>query len=125
MTARFDLSGEAALDELLTRPSAADVAEVSRWSGDTLVLGAGGKMGPSLVVRMKRALQAAGRKHRVIAAVRKDRAGVFAAHRDGVDLIECDLLDSATYMRLPDAENVVFMAGRKFGSTGDQPLTWA
>lgn len=119
------ISSELELEERLTRPTEADVQAATQWGGDVMVLGAGGKMGPSLVVRAKRAMQAAGLKHRVIAVVRKDRDGVFAQHTDGVDLIEADLLDPASYDRLPDAPNVVFMAGRKFGSDGDQPLTWA
>lgn len=113
------------LEEFLTRPSARDIAAAAALGGDVLVLGAGGKMGPSLVVRIKRAVQAAGLRHRVIAVVRQDREEAFAAHSDGVDLIETDLLDPESYSALPDAPNVVFMAGRKFGSTGDQPMTWA
>jgi nucleoside-diphosphate-sugar epimerase len=116
---------ETELEELLTRPSSADIASVSSWKGDVLVLGAGGKMGPTLAIRMKRALQEAGSNHRVIAVVRKDREGVFAEHKDGIDLIETDLLDPKSYGCMPDAENVVFMPGRKFGSVGDQPMTWA
>lgn len=116
---------EIALEERLTRPFAQDVEAARNLNGDVLVLGAGGKMGPSLVVRIKRAIQEAGLSHRVIAVVRKDRDGVFAEHKDGVDLVETDLLDPKSYDALPDAPNVVFMAGRKFGSAGDQPMTWA
>lgn len=125
MIAYTEIQDDVQLEELLTRPSAADVEAAATLGGDVLVLGAGGKMGPSLVVRIKRAIQQAGVGHRVIAVVRKDREGAFAAHRDGVDLIETDLLDPSSYQRMPDAANVVFMAGRKFGSVGDQPLTWA
>lgn len=113
------------LEDLLTEPNAADIAAASELGGDVLVLGAGGKMGPSLVVRMKRAIAAAGLKHRVIAVVRKDHEGVFAAHADGVDVVEMDLLESESYARLPDASNIVFMAARKFGSSGEQSMTWA
>ena len=113
------------LEELLTRPSSADIEAAKNLRGDVLVLGAGGKMGPSLVVRLKRAIQHAGLSHRVIAVVRKDHDGIFAAHADGVELVETDLLNPESYAALPDARNVVFMAGRKFGSSGDQPLTWA
>lgn len=125
MIFEHEIRNESELEERLTRPSSADITAVQQWDGDVLVLGAGGKMGPSLVVRMKRAIQEAGLKHRVIAVVRKDRDGAFAAHADGVDLIETDLLDPASYNALPDASNVVFMVGRKFGSVGDQPMTWA
>jgi nucleoside-diphosphate-sugar epimerase len=121
----FDLKNETELERRLTQPSSSDIAAVIQWSGDVLILGAGGKMGPTLAVRMKRAFQEAGLKHRVIAVVRKDSKGIYAPHKDGIDLIETDLLDPASYAKLPDAENVVFMAGRKFGSVNDQPLTWA
>jgi nucleoside-diphosphate-sugar epimerase len=119
------ICSEVDLEELLTRPTAADIEAARHLDGDVLVLGAGGKMGPSLVVRIKRSFQEAGLSNRVLAVVRKDRDAVFAQHKDGVDLIETDLLDPASYARLPDAANVIFMAGRKFGSVGDQPLTWA
>lgn len=125
MITHTDIQNEEQLEELLTRPSAADIEAAAKLGGDVLVLGAGGKMGPSLVVRIKRAIQQAGVKYRVIAVVRKDREGAFAPHKDGVNLIETDLLDPESYDAMPDAPNVIFMAGRKFGSVGDQPLTWA
>jgi nucleoside-diphosphate-sugar epimerase len=42
-----------------------------------------------------------------------------------VETIRCDLLDENQRNRLPDAANVVYMPGRKFGSTGDEGTTWA
>ncbi len=122
---RFLPNSEQELEDCLTRPNAQDVEAARQLNGDVVVLAAGGKMGPTLVGRIHRAIAAAGVPHRVKAVVRKDRDNAFAAYKDGVDVIEADLLDRATYDRLPDAANVVFMAGRKFGSTGDQPLTWA
>lgn len=119
------LQSEIALEELLTRPSAADVAAMKDLDGDILVLGAGGKMGPTLVHRMARAIRSAGVAKRVYAVVRKDRDGSFQQKDDVVKLIETDLLDPASYRSMPDTANVVFMAGRKFGSAGDQPMTWA
>ena len=116
---------ETQLEDLLTTPSARDVAAASELGGDVVVLGAGGKMGPSLVERMRRAIAGAGLKHKVIAVVRNNRAGRFQHVGNGVEVAEADLLDPRSYDVLPDAPNVVFMAGRKFGSTGDQPLTWA
>lgn len=119
------LQSEIALEELLTRPSAADIAAMKDLDGDILVLGAGGKMGPTLVHRMARAIRLAGVAKCVYAVVRKDRDGAFQQQDDVVKLIETDLLDPASYRSMPDAANVVFMAGRKFGSAGDQPMTWA
>lgn len=125
MLTSIDSISEQDLEERLTRPNSEDIAAASRLGGDVLVLGAKGKMGPSLVVRMKRAIQMAGRPYRVIAVVRQDSDGIFAPHADGVDVVETDLLEPASYDALPEAPNVVFMAGRKFGSIADQPLTWA
>lgn len=119
------LQNENELEELLTLPSQLDLEAASQLNGDVVVLGAGGKMGPSLVVRIRRAIQQAGLNHKVIAVTRKDRDGLLARHSRGADVIEADLLNPRTYDTLPDAPNVVFMAGRKFGSVADQPLTWA
>ena len=95
-------------------------------AGDLLVLGAGGKMGPSLVRRAVRAIRTAGGNARVIAAARFTQASLREElERDGARTVSVDLLDSRQVAELPDAANVVFMAGRKFGSTGDAPLTWA
>lgn len=113
------------LVERLTIPSDRDVAAASKLEGDVIILGAGGKMGPSLAVRIGRAIQKAGLKHRVIAVVRKDKDGVFGRFSGHVTVVEADLLDPKGFDALPDAPNVVFMVGRKFGSVDDLPLTWA
>ena len=100
---------ESQLEDLLSQPSDADVEAISRLQGDLLVLGAGGKMGPSLVRRARRAADLAGKEMQVMAPARST----------------VDLTDRAQVDGLPDAANVIFMAGRKFGSTGNEPLTWA
>ncbi|MGH9625055.1 MAG: NAD-dependent epimerase/dehydratase family protein [Bryobacteraceae bacterium] len=120
----MQIRNQAELEDLLTRPSHEDIQAARKFGGDVLILGAAGKIGPSLAIRIKRAIRQAGLSHRVIAVVRKDR-DVFAGHADGIDVVEADLLNSGAWRGLPDASNVVFMVGRKFGSTGDQPLTWA
>lgn len=115
------LADEAALDALLARPSAALVRDMAAVEGDLLVLGASGKMGPSLA-RLARAAST----RRVIAVARfTDPASRRSLDADGIETIACDLLDRAALARLPDAANVVFMAGHKFGSSGDPALTWA
>ena len=119
------ISDERELEERLRTPSAHDVDAASRLQGDVLILGAGGKMGPSLAMRIAQAIQAAGGKHKVIAVVRKDRAGILGAPSSGVQVIEADLLGPDGLDALPDAPNVVFMVGRKFGAESDLPLTWA
>jgi nucleoside-diphosphate-sugar epimerase len=111
-----------ALEELLARPGEALVADLARLDGDILVLGAGGKMGPTLAVMARRAAPA----KRIVAVARFSEAGLREAlERRGVETIACDLLDRAAVERLPQLANVVFMAGRKFGADGDLPLTWA
>ena len=104
---------EAELDEFLSRPSDADRAALAALDGDIVILGAGGKMGPSLVQRARRA--APGK--RIHAVARSPVAGI--------ETLTADLLDRRQLAALPDAPNVIFMAGRKFGSTGNEPLTWA
>ena len=120
------IESEAQLEELLSRPSPADVAFARTLAGDVLVLGAGGKMGPSLARRVRRAGEAAGVPRRVIAASRFSEPGVAESlERDGIEAVPCDLLDPASLDRLPAASDVLFLAGRKFGSAGRPDLTWA
>ena len=120
------LENEADLDACLSAPSAADIACCGRLDGDVLVLGAAGKMGPSLVQRIVRAMAAADVRRRVIAASRfstsSSRSALDAA---GATTIAVDLLDAASVDALPDSPSVLFLAGRKFGSTDNTALTWA
>ena len=117
---------EEQLEELLSRPSAADVAFARALEGDVAVLGAGGKMGPSLARRIRRALGEAGGGHRVLAVARFSEPGLAASlERDGIEPVACDLLDPAQVARLPAVPNVFFLAGRKFGSSDRPDLTWA
>jgi nucleoside-diphosphate-sugar epimerase len=117
---------EAQLEELLSRPSPADVAFAAGLAGDVIVLGAGGKVGPALARRVRRAFNVAGVSLRVVAVDRSsDPALTASLERDGVETIACDLLDPAQVARLPRVQNVLFLAGRKFGSTDRPDLTWA
>lgn len=119
------ISDELDLEARLRTPSGHDIDAARELQGDVLILGAGGKMGPSLAMRMARAIQIAGLKHNVIAVVRNRHAGLLSAPSSGVQVIEADLSDRQSMDALPDAPNVVFMVGRKFGSESDLPLTWA
>jgi nucleoside-diphosphate-sugar epimerase len=117
---------EEELEELLARPSAADVEFARSLEGDVIVLGAGGKMGPSLARRVRRALAAAGNTARVTAVARFSEPGLAKRlEADGIEPIPCDLLDAAEVARLPKARNMLFLAGRKFGSAERPDLTWA
>src|SRR4029079_10320672 len=82
-------------------------------------------MGPTLARMARRASDASGVRRRVIAASRFSAGGEETFTDHGVEAIRCDLLDESGVAKLPDAENVVYMPGRKFGSTGDEPTTWA
>lgn len=112
-----------ALEDFMTTPPPELVADMKTLDGDILVLGVGGKMGPTLARIAKRA---APEGKRVIGVARFSEPGLREAlEQGGVETVPTDLLDRAALERLPKASNVVFMAGRKFGATGDVPLTWA
>lgn len=114
------------LEAALAVPGEADVAMMARLAGDVLVLGAGGKMGPSLARRVSAAAARSGRSRRVIAVSRFSAPGEREAlDAAGVETISCDLLDRDALRTLPDCENVLFLAGRKFGSADRPDLTWA
>jgi nucleoside-diphosphate-sugar epimerase len=120
------LQSEKDLDDWLSAPSEADCAAMRAIQGNLLILGAGGKMGPSLARRACRAADRAGTPKRIVAVSRfSDRAAQRQLQESGIQTIRADLLDFNQIARLPDAENVIFMAGRKFGSAGAANLTWA
>lgn len=117
---------EAQLEDLLATPNEADVDVSRRLAGDILILGAGGKMGPSLAHRIKRAVDAAGVAKRVLAVSRfSSRAARTELEDAGIETIACDLLNRDEVDQLPDCANVLYLAGRKFGSTERTDLTWA
>lgn len=114
------------LDEFMTRPSPEVVRDLAETPGDILILGVAGKMGPTLARLARRALDETGRSGRVIGVARfSDPRGREHLHTVGVETIQADLLDQRALAALPDASNVIYLAARKFGSTGDEPLTWA
>ena len=114
------------LDALLSEPTPLAIETLARLDGDLLLLGVGGKMGPTLARMARRAFDAAGARSRVIGVARfSNPTHEEWLRRHGVETVRCDLLDPAQLERLPDAANVLFMAGMKFGSTGQEALTWA
>ena len=120
------IENERQLIDALSTPSPADVEAASSLEGDLILLGAGGKMGPTLALRARRAAELAGVKRRIIAV---SRFGSDAARQEltsaGIEIIAGDLLDRSQVEALPDIPNVVYMTGRKFGSAGGEGLTWA
>jgi nucleoside-diphosphate-sugar epimerase len=119
------IDSETDLEEVLAQPTAADVECVSRLDGDFLIVGAGGKMGPSLARRLRRALDRAGGGRQVIAASRFSSADARASlEADGIATRVCDLIDPSQIESLPRCPNVLFLAGRKFGTLDRTDLTW-
>jgi nucleoside-diphosphate-sugar epimerase len=116
---------EAQLEAWLSEPTPEVIETLGRLPGDLVLLGVAGKMGPTLARMAKRASDAAGIRRRVIGVARFSDGGQEPLEAHGIETIRCDLLDEDEVAGLPDAPNVIFMAGRKFGSTGDEPLTWA
>ena len=114
------------LEDHLSAPSDEDVAAVSSLDGDILVLGAAGKMGPSLCRLAVRAISEAGLRKRVIAVARFSDTQVRCdLERSGVETVTCDLLEPGALAQLPNVPNVIFMAARKFGTSGSEHITWA
>jgi nucleoside-diphosphate-sugar epimerase len=117
---------EEELEERLSRPSDADVDALRNLDGDLLIIGASGKMGPSLASLARRSAEAAGVRRRVIAVARfreQDAQDRFEAA--GIETVACDLLEPGALEKLPDVPNVIFMAARKFGTAGAEYLSWA
>lgn len=113
------------LEDVLSTPSPDVVDAVRRLHGDILILGVAGKMGPTLAKLARRAADAAGVKRKVIGVdLFKDPAQKKPFEAVGIDTVAADLLDPAQLDALPDAKNVVFMVGFKFGSTGAESLVW-
>lgn len=110
----------------LLQPSSALIADIAALKGDIIILGAGGKMGPALAKLAKHATELAGVKKRIITVSRfseknlKEELNSF-----GIETYEADLLQDDQLDGLPDAENVLYLAGTKFGTTGNEPFTWA
>ncbi|MCG8605884.1 epimerase [bacterium] len=113
------------LNDFMTTPPASVVDAIKKIPGDLLILGAGGKMGVSLAILAKRAASEAGVGKRVIAASRfsskSTQSELLAA---GVETIACNLMEESVVQALPVVENVIYMVGMKFGSTGHEAETW-
>ena len=143
------INNEEELEERLSRPTEHDIAALAALDGDLMILGAGGKMGPSLAKLARRAIDANPHRpdpHRanpLRAKPSRDRKGVGAPkriiavarfsdpntatdlHASGIETIACDLLEPGALAQLPDAPNIIYMAARKFGTSGAEYLTWA
>ena len=114
------------LENELSRPTLGVLETLRALPGDIVVLGAGGKMGPTLSRMARRGLDEIGHTHRRVIAVSRFSSSTAARELQGhgVETISCDLLDRAAVEALPDAPNVIFMAGQKFGTHDAPELTW-
>jgi len=114
---------ESDLEDILSEPSEATRKTVASLNGNIVVLGAGGKMGPTLAMMLQRA--SAGRKTIYTVSRFSNKTIRARIEQAGIKTIELDLLDESIYGELPDVENVFYLLGMKFGATDNQPLTWA
>ena len=125
MTLPEKIGSESELEDLLSEPTDEDVATVARLEPDILILGAGGKMGPSLARRVRRAAERAGNGSRVLAVSRfSSREARESLEADGIPTLACDFTSAPAISGLPRFPNVMFLAGRKFGTTDRTDITW-
>lgn len=114
------------LETFMTRPSEELMRDLAGLDGDIMLLGVGGKMGPTLARLAVRAVREAGLSKRVIGASRFG-SGTLRAELEagGVETIAVDLLNDGELQKLPEVKNVMYMAGNKFGTAGNEHFTWA
>jgi nucleoside-diphosphate-sugar epimerase len=121
-------ANESELEALLSEPDDATIASLASLDGDIVLLGAGGKMGPTLARMARRALDRADTTRsarRVVAVSRFSNSAVASQlEQEGVELVRADLSDPAQVRTLPVAPNMIWMAGQKFGSASDPVATW-
>ncbi len=119
-------SSEDQLDQALSDPTPAVVKLMGDLEGDILLLGVAGKMGVTLAMMAKRACQTAGVSKRVIGVARfSDATQKKKLETAGIETISCDLLDPLAVEKLPLVKNVIYMAAKKFGTEGQEDVTWA
>ncbi|MFC5406375.1 NAD-dependent epimerase/dehydratase family protein [Cohnella soli] len=114
------------LEAKLAQPNEALIQDLAKVDGDIVLLGVGGKMGPSLARLAMNAIREGGLNKKVIGVSRFSNAEARQELEEaGVQTISCELLDDEALRALPNAENVIYMAGNKFGTTGREHFTWA
>jgi nucleoside-diphosphate-sugar epimerase len=120
------INSEQELEERLSKPTDGAIDSIAKLKGTLLILGIGGKMGPTLARMAKRAADAAGNPLRIIGVSRFSKPELREQLESyGIETIACDLLDPSAMATLPDAENILYMAGWKFGSMGNEEFLWA
>ncbi len=110
----------------LLQPSDDLIADVAKITGDILILGVGGKMGPSMAKLAKQAIDIAGVNKKIIGVSRFSEKGLEdELNKHGIETIAADLLNEEQLQSLPEVENVIYLAGTKFGTKGNESFTWA
>ncbi|WP_100010057.1 NAD-dependent epimerase/dehydratase family protein [Lentibacillus sediminis] len=114
------------LEKKLADPSRQLIKDISKLDGDIIILGVGGKMGPSLAKLAKNAIDQSGVNKKVIGVSRfSSQEAREDLENHGIETIAADLLHDEQLQQLPDVKNVIYMAGNKFGTTGREYFTWA
>ena len=114
------------LEQELLRPSDALISDMRDIEGDIILLGVGGKMGPAMAKLARQAADQADVKKRIIGISRFSDPGTRASlEADGIETVAADLLNEKDLAALPDAPNIIYLAGNKFGTTGKEAFTWA
>lgn len=114
------------LERELLRPSEALIADMKKIEGDIILLGVGGKMGPAMARLAREATDMAAVRRRIIGVSRFSEPQTRTAlEADDIETVAADLLNEDDLASLPDAPNVLYLAGTKFGTTGKEPYTWA
>ncbi|KOP71942.1 epimerase [Bacillus sp. FJAT-21945] len=114
------------LEELMTKPSKGLIEDIRKLEGDILIVGVGGKMGPTLAKKAKRAIDKAGIDKKVVGVSRFSSGNLKEELEEaGIETITADLMDEEQLAALPKLPNVIYMAGNKFGTAGNEHYTWA
>ena len=125
-TSRQSIRDVPELEDVLSEPTQGVIETLRSLEGDIIVLGVGGKMGPTLARMARRASDLGNVERRIIGVSRFSSSKLEAQLQSwGIETLRCDMLDRKQLANLPDALNIVYMAGMKFGSTGQESLTWA
>ncbi|QGH33469.1 NAD-dependent epimerase/dehydratase family protein [Gracilibacillus salitolerans] len=114
------------LEKLMTEPSEELIKDLSKLEGDIMILGVGGKMGPTMAKLTKRAIDEGGLNKKVIGVSRFSSGSLKKELEEfGIETIAADLLDESDLQSLPTVKNVIYMVGNKFGTVGNEYFTWA
>ncbi len=120
------IANEEMLEERLSKPRIELIEMMKKLEGDFMIIGIAGKMGTTLGRMAKRAAEEAGVKKKFYGVARfTDNSAMKNIEKWGIEAIRCDLMDREAVSRLPKVANVIYMAGKKFGTNGDEDTTWA